>query len=97
MNEHIRKGNEALAKRDLETARAEFSLALGAADSLTQRIAKNRLDEMENEPAPLRIAGWTELIVPATKSRCCGARAIFVKSREGGFVAKNCSRCKKSG
>jgi hypothetical protein len=97
MNEHIRKGNEALAESDLQTAKAEFTLALSAPDATTQRIAKNRLRELEDAPAPLRIAGWEELIIPATKSRCCGARAIFVRSREGGFIAKNCTCCKKSG
>jgi hypothetical protein len=97
MNEHIRKGNEALEQGDVETARVEFYLALGAPDSLTRRIAQNRLDELGSEPAPLRIAEWQEVIVPATNSRCCGARAIFVKSRNGGFVAKNCTQCKKSG
>jgi hypothetical protein len=97
MNEHILKGNEALERRDLQTARAEFSLALSAPDATAQRIAKNRLRELGDEPAPLRIAGWEELIIPVTKSRCCGARAVFVRSRDGGFVAKNCTRCKKSG
>ena len=96
MNEHIRKGNEALAKRDFEAARAEFSLALSASDSLTRRIATNRLRDLQNEPVPLQVAGWEEQIMPATRSRCCGARAIFVRSREGGFVAKNCTGCKKS-
>jgi len=60
MNEHIQKGNDALARRDLKTARAEFSLALSASDSLTQRIAKNRLRDLEDEPVPLRMTGWEE-------------------------------------
>ena len=34
MNEHIRKGNEALAKGDRATARTEFSLALSVPDCL---------------------------------------------------------------
>jgi hypothetical protein len=101
MNEHIRKGNEAIVKGDLQTAKAEFHLALADPNSLTQRIAKNRLRELVSTTL---LAGteqtgypYNELIAPATSSRCCNAKAIFVKSRDGGFIAKNCTRCKKSG
>ena len=68
MNEHIRKGNEALAKHEFETARAEFTFALSAPDSVTQRIAKNRLHDLADkitagdEPEFLRIQGWEERI-----------------------------------
>lgn len=88
MNEHIRKANDALEQGDRVTARAEFSLALGASDSLIQRIAKNRLRELALVTTePLQIDGFLEPIIPRTRSRCCGARALFVLSREGGFVA----------
>lgn len=97
MNEHIRKGNEALDRHEIELARVEFSLALAASDPLTQRIARNRLQELRSAPARFRIGTREERIVPARNSRCCGARAIFVRSRDGGFIAKNCTHCKKSG
>jgi hypothetical protein len=32
-----------------------------------------------------------------TPSRCCNAEALLVKSREGGYVSKNCTHCNKSG
>ena len=72
MNEHIRRGNESLEKHDLEAARAEFILALGAPDSLTQRIAKNRLYEIAAaiSSEPQCIGDWAELIPPVTRSRC---------------------------
>jgi hypothetical protein len=99
MNEHIRRGNQALGKGEMGAARAEFILALSAPDELTQRIARNRLREIAAAigSEPLRIGDWTELVPPVTKSRCCDGRAMFVRSRDGGFVAKNCTLCKKSG
>jgi hypothetical protein len=46
MNEHIRRGNDALKTGDLETAKTEFYEALADPDALTQRIARNRLIEL---------------------------------------------------
>jgi hypothetical protein len=92
MNEHIRRGNEALARSDLKTAKVEYSLALDAPNATIQRIAKNRLSDLERD-LPLQIGAWKECIIPAAKSQCCGARAIFVLSRPGNFISKNCTRC----
>lgn len=105
MNEHIRKGNAAVENGNLGAAKTEYHLALADPDPLTQRIAKNRLKELFPEirhaSAPVMdlrlIASYGERVAPATTSRCCDARAVFVKSRDGGFIAKNCTRCKKSG
>ena len=46
MNEHIKRGNEALAQGDQETAKVEFYEALADQDELVQRIARNRLMEL---------------------------------------------------
>lgn len=46
MNEHIRRGNDALAAGDLETAKREFCEALDDRDDLVRRIARNRLHEL---------------------------------------------------
>jgi len=47
MNEHIKIGNEALSQDDLVGARAEFILALGDPDETVQKIASNRLRELQ--------------------------------------------------
>jgi len=43
-----RKGNEALARKDLQTAKAEFRLAMCESNPIIQRIVKNRLMEIED-------------------------------------------------
>jgi hypothetical protein len=104
MNEHIKKGNEALAKDNLETAYAEFTMALTDPDSLTQRIAKNRLRELAPKIHQARarvmelrkISNLEEQLSPATLCHWCNSSAIFVRSRVGGFITKNCIRCQKS-
>jgi hypothetical protein len=98
VNEHIYRGNKALEKKDYVVAAAEFTLALAVPDTLVQTIAKNRLSEIAEvlESAPKRIGSWTEAFPPVTRSRCCNARALFVRSREGGYVSKNCTACMKS-
>jgi hypothetical protein len=35
-------------------------------------------------------------IYSKTPSRCCGERALLVRSRAGGFVSRNCLKCGKS-
>lgn len=46
MNDHIRRGNEALRQGDQDTAKIEFYEALADPDELVQRIARNRLMEL---------------------------------------------------
>ena len=53
MNEHIQKGNEALAREDLQTAKAEFTLAKCDSDQTIQRIAENRLRDIEKKDREL--------------------------------------------
>ena len=36
-----------------------------------------------------------KLLLYGTDSRCCRARSIIVKSRDGGFVTQNCEECGK--
>jgi hypothetical protein len=103
MNEHIRRGNEARAANDLETAETEFTLALADPDSTTRRIA-NRLEDLapklrcaKARPTDLRrIFSHEEQITPMTFCRRCSGSAVFVLSRDGGFITKNCTKCKKS-
>jgi hypothetical protein len=45
---------------------------------------------MDGEDSPVRL-------VAVIRSRCCGAEALLVKSRDGGFISKNCTSCQKSG
>jgi len=47
MNEHIQKGNEALANEDLATAKIEFELEKCNSDPTIRRIARNRLREIK--------------------------------------------------
>jgi hypothetical protein len=37
----------------------------------------------------------TRMLNSLTKSRCCGVDALLVKSRDGGFITKNCTSCEK--
>ena len=46
MNEHIRRGNEALQHGDRDVAAKEFYEALADSDPVSQRIARNRLLEL---------------------------------------------------
>jgi hypothetical protein len=46
MNEHIRLGNEAIRRGDLETAKSEFYEASADPTELVQRIANNRLMDL---------------------------------------------------
>jgi len=48
MNEHIKKGNEALEHQDLQTAEKEFKLVKNDPSPLTRRIAENRLREIKD-------------------------------------------------
>ena len=48
MNEHIKKGEDALESGDLQTAIAEFRLAKSDPSIVTRRIAENRLIEIKN-------------------------------------------------
>lgn len=50
MNEHIRKGNEALSRNDRMAARAEFELALSDSDETVRKVANNRLMELQLQP-----------------------------------------------
>ncbi len=88
MNPHIRKGNEALQQKDYKTARSEFMQALASGDEMAKRIARNRISDLPEEPFCLS---------PVTLSACCLAEAVFVLSRTGGFVTKNCTKCKRTG
>lgn len=45
-NEHIRRGNEAISRGDLEEAKQEFYEALDDPAPIVQRIARNRLMEL---------------------------------------------------
>ena len=46
MNEHIRRGNESLARGDRNAAARDFYKALDDPDPLVKRIARNRLKEL---------------------------------------------------
>ena len=46
MNEHIKRGNEAIFQNDRDTAILEYYEALSDPDELVQRIARNRLREL---------------------------------------------------
>jgi len=48
MNEHVKKGNEAVERQDLQTAEKEFKLAKNDPSLLTRRIAENRLREIKD-------------------------------------------------
>ena len=49
MNPHVQAGNEALGRGDHDTANEEFLKALDDPDPLVQRIARNRLYELNPE------------------------------------------------
>jgi len=63
---------------------------------------------MRNRAVPGRLspAGLSATIVGCMKaprlifadglSTCCHAKALLVRSREGGFVSRNCLKCKKA-
>ena len=36
-----------------------------------------------------------KLLLYGTDSKCCRARSIIVKSRDGGFISQNCEECGK--
>jgi hypothetical protein len=57
MNEHIRKGDEALELEDLQTAEKEFRLAKNDSSLLTRRIAEDRLKEIKKRKSSERKAG----------------------------------------
>lgn len=46
MNEHIRRGNEAMSRNERDQAILEYYEALADPDELVQRIARNRLREL---------------------------------------------------
>lgn len=46
MNDHIRRGNEAMFQKDRDLAILEFYEALSDPDELVQRIASNRLRDL---------------------------------------------------
>jgi len=81
----------------VKTVLREYLQAVEDPDPYTNRIARNRISELTNDPArTLRLLDFEERIVPATLSPCCNARAIFVLSRRRGFVAISCTRCLRS-
>jgi hypothetical protein len=47
MNEHVQKGDEALAREDLKTAKAEFKLAMSDPSIVTRRNAEDRLNKIK--------------------------------------------------
>jgi hypothetical protein len=100
MNQHIRKGNAALVSGDLSTAKVVFELAMLDPDPYTQRIAKNRLEELPPGPrdpnTTRRLLNFQEQLVPTRLSRCCNAKALFVRSRSGGFIGMDCTWCLES-
>ena len=74
MNEHIKKGNEALKCGDLETAKVEFYEALADPDEVTQRIAHNRLYEL----FPQTVYG-SSVSKLYHRSECAAKKAIWFK------------------
>jgi hypothetical protein len=99
MNDHIKRGNEALRQGDTETAKVEFYLALDDPNPITQRIANNRLLEL-----------FPETVYVSTHSRLyhrlnCPAKNIMHRGRykefkdwdeaeRAGFEA--CPQCRPS-
>jgi hypothetical protein len=45
-----------------------------------------------DQPLPREIV-TKRLILALTRSRCCGDRELLVKSRDGGFVVRDCLNC----
>lgn len=45
-----------------------------------------------NLPLPRQVDG-KRLILSLTRSKCCGARELLVRSRNGGFVSRDCLKC----
>lgn len=46
MNDHIRRGNEAMSQGDRDQAILEYYEALSDPDAIVQRIARNRLYDL---------------------------------------------------
>ena len=48
--------------------------------------------EAYNQPLPQRV-GEKRLILSLTNSKCCRAKELLVRSRDGGFVSRDCLNC----
>lgn len=72
MNEHIRQGNQALARNDLEAAVAHFLAAADDRDPLVQRIARNRLYELHPEQVYASTHSYQRLF----HRPCCSAKHV---------------------
>lgn len=59
VNEHIRRGNEAMRKGDYRTAVVEYNAALEDPNEKVKQIATNRLQEIELDLAPVWTAGFS--------------------------------------
>jgi hypothetical protein len=99
MNEHIRKGNEAIESGDREIAAKEFCLALEDPDPISQRIARNRLMEI----FPESVYASTHSFGKLYHRPSCAAKNVtqkdhviwfkdWMQAESGGF--KPCQKCR---
>ena len=87
MNEHIRRGNQALKSGDLDGAQTAFIDALDDPDPLSQRIARNRLyDTRCSQRVSLRalIAGRGSIIARTVQQRTQSRAVTFSGFAIGG-------------
>ena len=78
MNDHIRRGNEAMKNGDYRTALREYNAALEDPNEEVKQIANNRLQEIELDLTPV----WTAAFGRYYHRKSCTAENVTNRSYE---------------